>query len=506
MVWVNATDYTGSGLYTRNWYTFTTRVNLPPVFGTPIPANSSTNNQQNLTWGIPINDPDGNLFSWTIQCSNGQGNNGTGASNGTKTLLVSGLAPLTTYKVWVNATDSTGSGLYTRKWYTFTTRVNLPPVFGVPVPANGSTINQLTFNWRVIIIDPNGDLFSWSIQCSNGQANSATGASNGTKTLSVSGLAPLTSYMVWVNATDYTGSGLYTRKWYSFTTGVNFPPEFGIPVPVNGSTNNSLSLTWGIPINDSDGDLFSWSIQCSNGQANSATGASNGTKTLSVSGLAYLTTYTVWVNASDPTGTGIYTREWYTFTTQENTNLPPDKPERPSGSTSGGIHVEYTYSSSATDMNGDFVWFWFDWGDGSNSGWVGPYVSGTTGSANHTWTEKGSYNITVKAKDTLNAESVWSDPLPISMPLDINYLEDDVTNLNPVTRGSQENTLPIKSPYSTGISSLADPNTRSADHEFTGYPECRNIRELIRLIIRIFRGEYTEMNLIQILRTVSWIR
>ena len=62
------------------------------------------------------------LFSWTIQCSNGQINSGTGASNGTKSLALSGLAYSTTYKVWVNATDPTGSGLYTRKWYTFTTQ------------------------------------------------------------------------------------------------------------------------------------------------------------------------------------------------------------------------------------------------------------------------------------------------------------------------------------------------------------------------------------------------
>jgi hypothetical protein len=329
---------------------------------------------------------------------------------------------------------------------------------------------------------------------------------NGTKTLSISGLAPLTTYKVWVNATDPTGSGFYSRKWYTFTTEVNFPPEFGIPVPANGSTNNNLSVIWGIPISDSDGDIFSWSIHCSNGQVNGATGASNGTKILAVSGLAYLTTYKVWVNASDPTGTGMYTRQWYIFTTQENPNLPPDKPERPSGPTSGGIHVEYTYSSSVIDVNGDLVWFWFDWGDGSNSGWVGPYVSGTAGSANYTWTEKGPYNITVKAKDTSNAESVWSDPLAISMPVEVEYIEGEVMNPTPLAGESQQSSLPTKTTYATGTSSFSDPNTQSAGHESTSYLEGRNIRELIRLIIRIIRGEYTGMDLIQILRTEGWIR
>ena len=61
---------------------------------------------------------------WTIQCSNGQTNSGTGATNGTKTLSLSGLTNNKLYKVWVNATDRTGSGLYTRRWYTFTYKNN----------------------------------------------------------------------------------------------------------------------------------------------------------------------------------------------------------------------------------------------------------------------------------------------------------------------------------------------------------------------------------------------
>jgi hypothetical protein len=102
--------------------TSATPLNSPPVFGTPSPINGSANNTLSLNWSIPINDSEGDTFSWTINCSNGQVNNGTGATNGTKSLILSSLAYSTTYKVWVNATDPTGSGLYTRKWYTFTTK------------------------------------------------------------------------------------------------------------------------------------------------------------------------------------------------------------------------------------------------------------------------------------------------------------------------------------------------------------------------------------------------
>ena len=94
--------------------------NQPPVFGTPTPSDGSTNNPLSFTWSIPISDPEGNIFSWTIQCSNGQTNSGSDAVNWTKTLALSGLESSVTYKVGVNATDPCGSGLYTNKWYTFT--------------------------------------------------------------------------------------------------------------------------------------------------------------------------------------------------------------------------------------------------------------------------------------------------------------------------------------------------------------------------------------------------
>ena len=44
------------------------------------------------------------------------------------------------------------------------------------------------------------------------------------------------------------------------------------------------------------------------------------------------------------------------------------------------------------------------------------FESGETISASHTWTEKGDYEIRVKAKDDHGVMGEWSEPLPISMP------------------------------------------------------------------------------------------
>jgi hypothetical protein len=303
-----------------------------------------------------------------------------------------------------------------------TAEENLPPFFGAPHTGNNSINNPLDFDWEINIYDLEGDSFTWTIQCSNRQVNSGTGASNGIKSLSLSGLAYSTVYKVWVNATDPTGSNLWTRRWYTFTTNSppDSPPVFGTPSPANGSAGNPLSLTWSVPINDPDGNSFSWTIQCSNRQANDGTSANNGTKSLALSGLTYLTTYKVWVNATDPTGSGYYTKKWYTFTTQQQPNVPPDKPKTPTGPASGDAGVSYVYSSNTTDSNGDQVYYLWDWGDGTNSEWTGPYENGDICQESHIWSTKGSYSIKVKAKDTSGAESSWSDLLPIIMPYTYN--------------------------------------------------------------------------------------
>ena len=98
----------------------------------------------------------------------------------------------------------------------------------------------------------------------------------------------------------------------------------------------------------------------------------------------------------------------------------PNAPSRPSGQISGNIGVSYPYSSSTIDPDGDQVYYQWDWGDGTNSGWLGPFASGAQVSAQKSWSVKGSYSIQVRARDTFGAESPWSDPLPITMPYSFN--------------------------------------------------------------------------------------
>jgi len=110
-----------------------------------------------------------------------------------------------------------------------------------------------------------------------------------------------------------------------------------------------------------------------------------------------------------------YNKETYIATLQ--LNGPPAIPDRPSGPSSGKPGVEYLFTTSTIDPDGDDVFYMWRWGDGNYSDWLGPHDSGVTASATHIWGETGNYQVRVKAKDINGAETDWSEPLPISMPV-----------------------------------------------------------------------------------------
>jgi hypothetical protein len=194
----------------------------------------------------------------------------------------------------------------------------------------------------------------------------------------------------------------------------NYPPTISNAVPISGATDVPLSLSLlYIDIADLEGDNFAWSIETIP-YIGSAYGSNdiNGTKTCTISSLQISTTYTWFVNASDDES-GESTQDVFTFTTTSETNRPPEIPLL-SGPSVVKPDTDYQYNANTTDPDDDTISYFFDWGDGSDSGWTEYGPSGVAVTRSHAWAE-GNYSIRVKSRDIHNIESDWSEPLPISV-------------------------------------------------------------------------------------------
>lgn len=102
------------------------------------------------------------------------------------------------------------------------------------------------------------------------------------------------------------------------------------------------------------------------------------------------------------------------------------------------------YKAYARSVNLYIDKCYFDWGDGTNSGWVSAsrcrgVVSGAgvCCSATHIWSTLDVYSVRVKGMDTLKEESDWSEPLIVTVQPSsgiIGALENPVplTGVNPI--------------------------------------------------------------------------
>jgi hypothetical protein len=79
---------------------------------------------------------------------------------------------------------------------------------------------------------------------------------------------------------------------------------------------------------------------------------------------------------------------------------------------------EYEFIFTTTDLDGDDVYYYIDWGDGNKEEWIGPYTSESEVKIKHKWTEKAIFTIKAKAKDINDLESSWTE-FKVSTPKNI---------------------------------------------------------------------------------------
>ena len=233
--------------------------NSAPSQSNPSPSNESTGvSNSTSSVSITVNDVDGDGLDWTIETDPNVGSDsGSGEGNGVKSCSISGLAYDTTYNWYVNLTDG---NYWINNSYWFTTASNIVPSLSNPSPANGSTGVSVSTSSISVTIADSETTFNWTITTNPDIGNDgANGASNGSKTCSVSGLNYDAHYYWTVSAYDGTD---WTNATYDFTVESDpggGPPPNSAPVisaeyPADEATLTSLAPVCHVLVTDANID------------------------------------------------------------------------------------------------------------------------------------------------------------------------------------------------------------------------------------------------------------
>ncbi len=80
-------------------------------------------------------------------------------------------------------------------------------------------------------------------------------------------------------------------------------------------------------------------------------------------------------------------------------NRAPDVPARPTGPAYCFKDTTYSFQTVVSDPDGDSMVVRFDWGDSSDSHWMGWFASGDTVASAHVWSDTGTYEVRISAQD-----------------------------------------------------------------------------------------------------------
>jgi hypothetical protein len=226
---------------------------------------------------------------------------------------------------------------------------------------------------------------------------------------------------IMILAAVYNANPKYVDDCTGFWVGTNRPPNVpSSPVPANGATsvdiNKDVSWVGGDP--DPTHDVVTYDVYFGTTSTPPKVASNQSASSYDPGALAYSTEYYWQIVAWDNHGETAAGPVWH-FTTTSAPNNPPSAPTI-TGESSGKANTNYTYTFVATDPDQDTLQYYIDWGDGTNSGWTGPHGSGAQAQLGHTWTVKGTYTITAKARDEHGAEGPTST-MSVSMPLSNTY-------------------------------------------------------------------------------------
>lgn len=91
------------------------------------------------------------------------------------------------------------------------------------------------------------------------------------------------------------------------------------------------------------------------------------------------------------------------------------RPPEIHGTTYGENGNVYEYTFLSIDLSGSDLYYYIEWGDGEDTGWLGPYIENEPCEAYHEWDDEGAYTIRAKAKNSDDEVSDWAT-MEVTMP------------------------------------------------------------------------------------------
>jgi len=271
------------------------------------------------------------------------------------------------------------------------------------------------YTYKTKTADPDGDKIQYYFDWGDGTGEWTDFKKSGETTSKSHSWKYLGTYEVKVKAKDTNGA---ESKWSDpltinvVTNPNNNPPNK--PDKPDGPSEGwkNIVYTFSTKATDPDGDeiyyIFKWDDNTET-RAPERGYVESGTRVQANHSWSYWGSYRVRVKAVDINGL----ESPWSETVINIVNAPPKKPDKPEGKMWGINGKKYKFYTKTIDPDEDKIYYLFDWGDGSDSGWIGPYESGKIISATHMWSEGGSHKIKVKAKDIYGKESEWSETLKI---------------------------------------------------------------------------------------------
>lgn len=192
----------------------------------------------------------------------------------------------------------------------------------------------------------------------------------------------------------------------------NNPPEK--PITPAGPSVGSVGqlLSYSTSAIDADRDYLRFTFDWADGTSTQTKPSSGGVGAASHS-WNKAGSYLLEVKATDSQGAESPWSDGLTVTIDRANGLPT-RPTTPAGPASSSPETACTFTSSATDPDGDDLQLTFDWGDRSQSS-TGFFKSGNPISASHAWARPGTYYVRAMATDRRGGQSDWSSYLKISI-------------------------------------------------------------------------------------------